>query len=169
MAEGNIFELSGADVPQTTDVVFIVEAKLCNENLSVKKNMVSIVAAMEKAFNELGLMNVRYAVVTFGGDPPFENAHSIVFNNEIFANSHNIRYHFDHIRTGNGVNKTDISRAIKVASELVFRPGASKTFILMPCTNCNVTGMHVSEEMLKYRNEIELMRPNLIFCFFLTV
>lgn len=85
----------------------------------------------------------RYAVVAFGGAPPFEDAHSIVYNNDIFADSHQIRHHFDHIQTSN-TNTGDISRAIKVASELVFRPGASKTFILMPCSNCNVSGMHVS-------------------------
>lgn len=95
-------------------------------------------------FNEKTYQNIcRYAVVAFGGEPPFENAHSIVYNNEIFADSHSIRHHFDHIRTSNG-SSGDISRAIKVASELVFRPGASKTFILMPCSNCNATGMHVS-------------------------
>lgn len=66
-----------------------------------------------------------------------------MYNNEIFTDSNHIRHHFDHIRIGNS-NSSDISRAIKLASELVFRPGASKTFILMPCSNCNVSGMHVS-------------------------
>lgn len=89
----------------------------------------------------------RYAVVGFGGEPPFESANAIVYNNEIFADSHHIRHHFDHIRTSNG-STNDISRAIKVASELVFRPGASKTFILMPCTNCNGSGMHVSSKCI---------------------
>lgn len=59
MAEGSIFELSGADVPMTTDVVFIVEAKSCNQNLAVKKNMASVVAALEKSFIEIGLSDVR--------------------------------------------------------------------------------------------------------------
>lgn len=85
----------------------------------------------------------RYSVVAFGGAAPFEDAHSIVYNNDIFTDSNHIRHHFEHIKTSN-TNSSDISRAIKVASELVFRPGASKTFILMPCSNCNVTGMHVS-------------------------
>lgn len=85
----------------------------------------------------------RYAVIAFGGRAPFEDAHSVVYNNDIFTDSNHIRHHFDHIKIGNS-NTSDISRAIKLASELVFRPGASKTFILMPCSNCNVSGMHVS-------------------------
>lgn len=52
--------MSGAEVPRMTDVVFIVEAKLCNHNLSVNKSMTHIVAALEKAFDELGLHNARY-------------------------------------------------------------------------------------------------------------
>lgn len=98
--------------------------------------------------------------MAFGGEPPFENAHSIVYNNEIFANSHNIRHHFDHIRASNG-SRSDISRAIKAASELVFRPGASKTFILMPCATCNVTGMHVS---VKKSIAITIVRVTTYFC-----
>lgn len=91
----------------------------------------------------ISILLCRYAVIAFGGAAPFENAHSIVYNNDIFTDSHHIRHHFEHIDTGHG-NSSDISRAIKVASELVFRPGASKTFILLPCSNCNVSGMHVS-------------------------
>lgn len=59
MAEGSIFELSGADVPKTTDIVFIVEAKSCNQNLPVNKNMATIIAALEKAFDDVGLSNAR--------------------------------------------------------------------------------------------------------------
>lgn len=85
----------------------------------------------------------RYAVIAFGGEAPFDNAHSIVHNNEIFTDSSRIKHHFNHIKTGNG-NSSDISRAIKLAAELVYRPGASKTLILMPCSPCNASGMHVS-------------------------
>lgn len=59
VAEGSMFELSGSDVPRTTDVVFIVEAKPCNHNLPVSKSMTHIIAAMEKAFDEVGLHNAR--------------------------------------------------------------------------------------------------------------
>lgn len=54
-----MFELSGANVPKTTDVVFIVEAKSCNHNLVANKNIATIVSALEKAFGEVGLSNAR--------------------------------------------------------------------------------------------------------------
>lgn len=59
VAEGSIFELNGDDVPKTTDVVFIIEAKHCNHNFTVNKNMQVVIAAMEKAFAEVGLQEIR--------------------------------------------------------------------------------------------------------------
>lgn len=59
VAEGSIFELNGDDVPKTTDVVFIIEAKHCNHNFTVNKNIEVVIAAMEKAFAEVGLQNIR--------------------------------------------------------------------------------------------------------------
>lgn len=98
---------------------------------------------MYNSFSYLLLFSSRYAVIAFGGEPPFDEPYSIVYKNEIFTDYNNVRHYFDHIKTGNG-NSSDISRALKVASDLVFRPGVSKTFILLPCTNCNASDMRVS-------------------------
>lgn len=59
VSEGSMFDLKDQEVPQTTDVVFIVEATACNHNLPVNKNMPNILAALEKAFGEVGLSNAR--------------------------------------------------------------------------------------------------------------
>ena len=40
------------------------------------------------------------------------------------------------ILTGDGTK--DVLSAIKLATQLNFRPGASKTFILMPCSSCDI-------------------------------
>lgn len=53
-----------------------------------------------------------------------------------------MKYYFDHIKTG-GSNESDTFDAISVARELIFRPGASKSFILLPCTRCNASNMKV--------------------------
>lgn len=59
VAEGSMFELSGDEIPETTEVIFIVEAKACNHNITINKNIPNVVAAMEKAFNEVGLYKNR--------------------------------------------------------------------------------------------------------------
>lgn len=59
MAEGSIFDLEGDNVPKTTEVVFIIEAKSCNRNLLTTKNIPTLISAMDKAFNDMGLQQNR--------------------------------------------------------------------------------------------------------------
>jgi hypothetical protein len=51
---------------------------------------------------------------------------------------------------GNG--SADIFGAIRYAAKLLFRPGVSKTFILLPCTNCDPANSSVSwkQEFFNY-------------------
>lgn len=92
---------------------------------------------------------IRYAVVTYGGVPPFDKPRSIVYNKLIFNNAVDIEHHFKHIKTGAG-SMNDTFEALSVASKLIFRPGASKTFILMPCGPCNASNMRVSINRFKH-------------------
>ena len=41
-------ELTGSEVPRSSDIVFIVEAKPCNTKMNENKNMMSIVATLEE-------------------------------------------------------------------------------------------------------------------------
>lgn len=57
--EGHIFDLTGDEVPRTTDIVFIVEAKECNRNLNERKNVGVVLTALNKHLNETGFTNNR--------------------------------------------------------------------------------------------------------------
>lgn len=46
--EGTFVELTVNDVPRSSDVVFIVEAKPCNTNLTESKNIMAIVSTLEE-------------------------------------------------------------------------------------------------------------------------
>lgn len=59
VAEGKIFDLKDADVPRTTDIVFIVEAKPCNRNLVRNKNLVAVLSSLNKQLNESGFADNR--------------------------------------------------------------------------------------------------------------
>lgn len=93
--------------------------------------------------------------MAFGGKSPFDEPRSIVYNSKIFTHDHReLTHYFNHIKMENGKN-IDIFHAIVSASKLIFRPGASKTFILIPCTEC------VSEEMkLDYSAVMQLLLEN---------
>lgn len=53
-------ELSGSEVPRSSDVVFIVEAKPCNTNLTENKNIMSIVSTLEEQLLAHKITNNRY-------------------------------------------------------------------------------------------------------------
>lgn len=57
--EGTFMELSGADIPRSSDVVFIVEAKSCNENLKESKSIMSVVSSIEEQLQAVKLTNNR--------------------------------------------------------------------------------------------------------------
>lgn len=57
--EGTFITLEGRAVPQTSDVVFIVEAKFCNEDIVNKKNMLQLINAISKELISNGFTNNR--------------------------------------------------------------------------------------------------------------
>ncbi|XP_051858776.1 uncharacterized protein LOC117563530 [Drosophila albomicans] len=134
--EGQFINLNGSDIPNSSDVVFIVEAKPCNANLKVSKSIMSVVSSIEEQLQAAKLTNNRYAVMAFGGVEPFDKPRSIFFERNVFTSKPDqLASYFDHINTGNG-SSNDILTAISKASRLNFRPGVSKTFILLSCSNC---------------------------------
>lgn len=135
--------MRGDEVHRTADIVFIVEAKSCNKNLTESKSMATVLASLNKELTDANITENRYSVIAFGGESPFDVPRSVVFNNKVFSTDYrNLNEYFNHIKTGESKNN-DIFQAIITASKLIFRPGASKTFILMPCSNCVATDMKV--------------------------
>lgn len=58
--EGTFKHLEGRAVPQSGDVVFIVEAKSCNEDMLNKKNMQLLIQSLSKEFISNGFTRNRY-------------------------------------------------------------------------------------------------------------
>ncbi|XP_043065229.1 LOW QUALITY PROTEIN: uncharacterized protein LOC108101203 [Drosophila ficusphila] len=139
--EGTFMELSGSEVPRSSDVVFIVEAKECNANLKESKSIMTVVSSIEEQLQAAKLTNNRYAVVAFGGVAPYDKARSVIYeHNEFTSRPEQLVDYFGHINTGNG-SSNDILMAISAAAKLNFRPGVSKTFILLSCSKCAARDM----------------------------
>jgi len=133
--EGDFRHLRNNAVPQSSDIVFIVEAKECNRNIKHKRNMDSLISLMLKELTDLKITSNRFAVVVFGGNGVLDKPRSIVINGNIFTEPQFLPQYFENIPTGNG--SADIFGAVRYAAKLLFRTGVSKTFILLPCTNCD--------------------------------
>lgn len=140
--EGSFVNFTTDNMKHSSDVVFIVEAKDCNKNLNKAKNLMTLVTILNKELESANITGNRYAVVAFGGQPPFDVARSIVVNNNVFTDVTKLQSYFDHIHISNGTNH-DLFEAISFASKLHFRPGASKTFILLPCSTCSSLHMYL--------------------------
>nr|XP_023014255.1 uncharacterized protein LOC111504020 [Leptinotarsa decemlineata] len=140
--EGNITRLHGSDVPRSADIVFIIEAKGCNRNLKKSKHFEMVIESLEKELTDLNIRNNKYAVVVFGGDGVYEEPRSIIVDGNTFADSKSILSYFDNIPAGNG--SSDIFNGIMFAYNLIFRPGVSRNFVLVPCSECNKYNMLVS-------------------------
>lgn len=149
--EGTFFEVDN-QVPLSTDIVFIMEAKKCNENIRKKRNMDLLISIMNQELLEKGFKEIRYSLVTFGGPGVFNLPRSIIINQEIFTSNSNFGNYFQNIPIGNG--SSDIFEALNFASRLKFRPGVSKTFILIPCSSCLESKM----ETLDYAAVHQLLR-----------
>lgn len=158
VTEGTFVELNSTDITKSTDIVFIVEAKECNENIKVNKSLDALISLLHKELEKSGIKNNRYSLVVFGGNGIYEEPRSVVLNNEIFGTQQTIPTYFDNIPIGKptrakninivtinqflGVNgSSDIFEALNFATKLVFRPGVSKTFILLPCSDCSSSNM----------------------------
>lgn len=92
--------------------------------------------------------------MTFGGVAPFDKPRSIYYENSVFTTDfNNLAKYFDHIDTTNGTNN-DILQAISTATRLNFRPGVSKTFILLSCSDCAARSMRFDySSILQYMRE----------------
>lgn len=153
--EGVFVSMKDEEVPKTTDVVFIVEAKECNKNLNTDKSMVSLVSLIETELQAVGLQGNQYAVVAFGGEKPFDKPRPVIYENRVFADSTTVPNRLGHIQVSDEGRNKDIFHALSVASNLNFRPGASKTFILLPCSECAEKDMRFD-----YSSLLQLMLEN---------
>lgn len=153
--EGDFISLEKEAVPKTTDVVFIVEAKRCNQDLATKKSMSTVVNSLEAELQANGLKDNKFAVVAFGGEKPFDKPRPVIYENRVFADASSLLNRLAHIRVSDDGENKDIFQALSVSANLNFRPGASKTFILLPCSECSTKDMRFD-----YSSLLQLMLEN---------
>lgn len=135
VAEGRFKRLEGDIVPRSADVVFIVEAKDCNRDIKINSSMELLITQLSKELDDQDLTGNRWSLVVFGGNGVHDRPRSIILDGQIFTkNVARFVDYFDYVPAGDG--NQDIFAAIGFASQLIFRAGVSKTFILMPCSHC---------------------------------
>ena len=77
----------------------------------------------------------KYAIVGFGGVGVKSAPHVHTMNGQIFNSRDKVQAGLENFDTAKGDNK-DILHALRFASNLPFRGGASKNLVLLPCNRC---------------------------------
>lgn len=132
-------------MPKSSDIVFIVEAKECNQDIRRRRNIDKLIFQIQKELKDKEIVENRWALVIFGGSGIFDKPRSVTFGNQIFTKNITLFTNFfEYISAGNG--DEDIFEAIRFSTQLSFRAGVSKTFILLPCSNCEAKKQTVSKE-----------------------
>ncbi|KAK8390621.1 hypothetical protein O3P69_010366 [Scylla paramamosain] len=145
LEEGVPVVLEEEDILKSTDIVIILEAQHCNTILSEKKPVSRFGTFIKELNEELqnsGLHNIRYAMVVYGGEPPFSMPVVATVNNQIFTDASNINKALDHVKfmtedySEHIDNSYDAFVAYSFAASLNFRAGVTISFIHFPCQSC---------------------------------
>ncbi|CAH2241543.1 jg25523 [Pararge aegeria aegeria] len=142
--EGAFLQLE--NLPESMDVVFVVEAQYCNKNIRKAKNIDLFVDTLDSKLQGNGFSDNRYAVVVYGGSGVYRRARALYVNNKLFTDAVDIPRHFEAFQIDKNSlvknNKTvggDALRALSFVSSLPLRAGAPRAIVLLPCTKCDAS------------------------------
>lgn len=133
LQQGKSLKLEGSAVPQSVDVVFILDNTWqCSTTFPNIRNVLSTVSkSIEGALKSASLDNNKYAVVGFGIGAPY-SPEVISVNGSIFGNRQTVDVALNHTHFAGG-HHHHFSQLIDVATELRFRDGVGKVFVVVPC------------------------------------
>lgn len=146
ITEGTFTTLKDDMVTPAIDVVFLLESKACNVELTQQNLLSALVTSLTAELKHMSIDHHRFAVVTFGGSNEFEKPRSVTSNGQVFTTAENVQSYFSHVKNGNGTS--DVFTAITTASKLIFKPGAVKMFVLLLCSKCEFNVLKVRSHLI---------------------
>ncbi|CAH1773813.1 unnamed protein product [Owenia fusiformis] len=123
-----------SDIPQSADVVLVVEERQCNKDLTGKLG--ALVERIEEQLRELGLSNNRFGIVGFGGEGVHNKPHTHTVGGEIMGDSRRFSFGAANLDFEEDGEFKDTLGAIEKAAHYPFRQGVSKSIVLVTCTEC---------------------------------
>ncbi|CAK1589696.1 unnamed protein product [Parnassius mnemosyne] len=156
--EGSFVQLENP--PNSTDVVFVIEAEQCNKNIRKAKNIDLFIEAFDSKLQGSGFSDNRYAVVAYGGRGELRRPRALYVRNCLFADAVAVPAHFDafHVEKGDGAGgggaEADVFAALRFASALPLRAAAPRALLLLPCARCRAAAMHLDYSTI-YHNLME--------------
>jgi hypothetical protein len=132
---------SPIQMPSSADIVFVVEQKNTCSNSMYTANLRDLPKLIDKSLKEnpSPITNNRFAVVGYGSgnDRTGATPHIYTISSSIFSSSSNVQFALNRLEaSGRQSNySSEVFNALKYAARLPFRPGVSKTIVLVTCDN----------------------------------
>jgi hypothetical protein len=145
--EGQVENLTGSAIPQSADVVLVVEQKQCARPI-ILENLDDLAKELDRELKAAGLHDNRFGLVAFGGEGVHEEPHSHTVRGNLFTDARSLV-----LATKNMLFSTDGASdtygALKRVLEYPYRTGVSKTVILFSCTPCPVHDYNFSYDQIQ--------------------
>lgn len=128
-------------VPTSMDVVLVVEEDACHAD--VVRELDSTIRLVDKELIAAGFSNNRFSLIGFGhGSGRNSMPHVRTARGSVFFESHNLplateKMRLEPVAAPAHETHKDIFEAIRFASVMPFRPGVSKTIVVMACADCD--------------------------------
>jgi len=129
------------ELPQSTDVVIIVELGDCNRNSVLRRNLAGFLKKFDETLNQQQLFNNRYAVVSYGGGGFYGRPQILTRGPQIFRAVDAVQPVLEASIAASALwpasgAPVDGFEAIRFALALPFKAGTSPTLLLLPCSPC---------------------------------
>ncbi|XP_039297130.1 LOW QUALITY PROTEIN: uncharacterized protein LOC111054146 [Nilaparvata lugens] len=129
-------ELSGASMPQSSDVVLVVEAGACTRALNSRKQLQQMAAAVDDELTRVHLVRNRFAVVSYGGVGLYAEPRLMTVDGMDFTTARLLHEHLAHLPSEAGP-RPDVFDALRFTFSLQYRAGVSRTLIVVLCSDCS--------------------------------
>ncbi|CAN8004489.1 unnamed protein product [Ixodes hexagonus] len=129
------------NVPSSMDIVLVVEEDACHAD--IVRELDSTIRLVDKELIAAGFSNNRFSLIGFGhGSGRNSRPHIRTARGNVFFESHNLplatqKMRIEPVAMPARETHKDIFDAIRFASVMPFRPGVSKTIIVMACADCD--------------------------------
>lgn len=129
-------------MPRAADVVFVVQHGSCNR--AVVDKLADIIDDLDKTFRSNDLRDVSYGLVGFGGEGILRDVHSHTMGGRLMGDRQAIMTALQTLPF-DGKAGGDVMDAVRMAAMYSFRPGASKSIVLLPCEACREGAVRYTE------------------------
>lgn len=132
MKEGEALQFRHTDTITAADVVLMVEEKECNRERV--RYLGKLAQSIEDNYKQKGIRDVRFSVVAFGGNDIHAAPHVHTLDGQISGPQRSLESAIESLQFGDG--PVNILEALRYAASLNFRPGTTKSFVLLKCSTC---------------------------------